>query len=184
MNAVLSRGGKPAFALIRIGRNGISGQAEPDATKLRRGEFVWFDVGCTYRGYWADIARVASLGEPSAHLSKVYEAMRRGQEAGIERALPGADVADLFECVVGTIRASGVPGYRRHHVGHGVGLEVYDEPMLSPGRDDALEAGMVVNVETPYYEFGFGAVNVEDPILVSADGPRRLSDYPDALRVV
>lgn len=182
--AVLGAGAKPAFTLIRIGRNGIAGQAEPDSTELRRGDSVWFDVGCTYRGYWADLARVVVLGEPSDRLSRVYEAARQGQEAGIGCARAGTGVADLFQHVVETVTAAGIPDYRRHHVGHGIGLEVYDAPMLSPSSEDVLEAGMVVNIEVPYYEFGFGAVNVEDPVLVTADGARRLTTLSSALHVL
>ena len=181
---VVSHGARPAFTLIRIGRNGIAGQALPDSTELQRGDAVWFDVGCTYRGYWADIARVVSLGPPSEKLSRVYEAMRAGEEKGIKDATPGTGVADLFQTVVDTVRTSGVPDYERHHVGHAIGLEVYDEPMISPGRDDVLETGMVVNIEAPYYEFGFGAVNVEDPVLIEPGGARRLGALSDALHVV
>lgn len=181
---VVSRGARPAFALIRIGRNGIAGQALPDSTELRRGDAVWFDVGCTYRGYWSDIARVVSFGPPSEKLSRIYEAMRSGEAEGIRSAVPGTAVADLFQEVVDTVRMSGVPEYERHHVGHAIGLEVYDEPMISLGRHGVLETGMVVNIEAPYYEFGFGAVNVEDPVLIEPGGARRLGALPDALHVV
>lgn len=181
---IVSRGASPAFTLVRVGRNAVAQQALPGNTPLQRGEAVWIDVGCSYRGYWADIARVVSLGPVGEKLSRVYEAARVGQEAGIEAARPGIPVADLFRTVLDTVRSSGIGHFQRHHVGHAVGLEAYDDPVLTADSLDSLEAGMVINIETPYYEFGFGGVNVEDPILISPDGARRLGTLPNALIAV
>lgn len=181
---IVSRGALPGFTLVRIGRNAVAQQALPDSTPLRRGEAVWIDVGCSYRGYWADIARVVNLGPPSSKLKRVYEAARRGEEAGIESARSGMPVADLFSTVIDTVRNSGIEHFQRHHVGHAIGLEAYDDPVLSADSTDVLEVGMVINIETPYYEFGFGAVNIEDPILILPDGARRLGTLSDALIMV
>ncbi len=178
---IVSQGASPGFTLVRIGRNSVAQQALPDSTPLRHGEAVWIDVGCSYRGYWADIARVLTLGPPSRKLSRVYEAARRGEEAGIASARSGMRITDLYSHVVATVRDSGIEHFQRHHVGHAVGLEAYDDPVLSANSSDVLEPGMVINIETPYYEFGFGAVNVEDPILIERDGARRLGTLSDAL---
>jgi Xaa-Pro aminopeptidase len=69
-------------------------------------------------------------------------------------------------------------------VGHGIGIEVYDPPLLAPTSDDVLEEGMVVNVETPYYELGFGGVQVEDTVVVTADGYRLLTQCDRGLFVL
>lgn len=178
---IVSHGASPGFTLVRIGRNAVAQQALPGPTQLRRGEAIWIDVGCSYRGYWADIARVVTLGPPGDKLSRIYGAARAGEEAGIECARPGLPVADLFHTVTETVRSSGIPHFQRHHVGHAIGLEAYDDPVLTADSTDALEAGMVINIETPYYEFGFGAVNVEDPILIQADSAPRLGTLSNAL---
>lgn len=178
---IVSHGASPGFTLVRIGRNAVAQQALPGPTQLQRGEAIWIDVGCSYRGYWADIARVVTLGPPADKLSRIYEAARAGEEAGIECARPGLPVADLFQTISETVRNSGIPHFQRHHVGHAIGLEAYDDPVLTADSTDALEAGMVINIETPYYEFGFGAVNVEDPILIQADSAPRLGTLSDAL---
>jgi Xaa-Pro dipeptidase len=181
---IVGRGASPGFTLVRIGRNAVAQQALPDSTQLRRGEAVWIDVGCNYRGYWADIARVVTLGPPGDKLKRVYEAARRGEDAGIESARSEMPVADLFRTVADTVRNSGIEHFQRHHVGHAIGLEPYDDPVLSADSTAVLEAGMVINIETPYYEFGFGAVNVEDPILIRPDGARRLGTLPNGLITV
>lgn len=172
--SVVSQGGWPRFRLIRFGRNAVAGQVEPDRTPLRKGDVVWFDVGCVYQGYWSDIARNVSLGEPSARARQIYQAMLAGEQAAIEAARPGMTGGQLFDLTVEAVRRAGAPHYRRHHVGHGIGAEVYEAPLLAPGVEVPLEAGMVINIETPYYEFGLGALHVEDPFVVGPGGDNRL----------
>jgi Xaa-Pro aminopeptidase len=84
-------------------------------------------------------------------------------------------VGDLFAAAVDTIRRAGLPEYRRHHVGHGIGLEMYEAPLLVENSDARLEAGMVINVETPYYESGYGGFQVEDTVLVTENGGELLT---------
>jgi Xaa-Pro aminopeptidase len=81
-------------------------------------------------------------------------------------------------------RAAGIPHYQRHHVGHGIGLEPYDPPTIAPGSDTALEPGMVFCVETPYYEHGWGGVQVEDAVEVTAAGARLLTRSSRELQLV
>ena len=86
-------------------------------------------------------------------------------------------IGSLPESVSGCyehLRDNGEPRYRRHHVGHSIGAEVYEQPILAEGNDVVIEAGMVINIETPYYEFGVGAVHVENPFVVSESGPNVL----------
>lgn len=182
--SIVSQGGRPKFALVRIGRNGISGQVEPDDTPLEPGETIWFDVGCTYKGYWSDIARIFSLGEPSERMRDFYQAMLHGENAGIDAAKPGMSAAELFDLTVQAVREAGVPHYQRHHVGHGIGAAVYDAPLLAPGVEIPLEEDMVINIETPYYEFCFGAVHVEDPFVVKPEGNVLLTELSRDLHVI
>jgi Xaa-Pro aminopeptidase len=101
--------------------------------------------------------------------------LRIGQEAALKTVRPGVRVGDLFVAAVDTIRRSGLPDYRRHHVGHGIGLEMYETPLLVEGSDARLEAGMVINIETPYYESGYGGFQVEDTVLVTEAGGELLT---------
>ncbi|MEV0092412.1 Xaa-Pro peptidase family protein [Streptomyces sp. NPDC050738] len=182
--AVARAGGRPRFTLIKFGREGVLGQTRPSEEPLRRGDSIWFDVGCTYQGYWSDIARTFSLGEPSARLASVYAAMLAGEEAAIEAAKAGMSGGELFDLTVESVRAAGVPHYRRQHVGHGIGAEIYEPVLITPGNPDLLEEGVVVNVETPYYEFGLGGVHVEDPFVVGPDGNRLLTSLDRGLVVL
>jgi len=182
--AVVAGGGRPEFTLIKIGAGAVAGQTAPTLTKLERGDAIWFDVGCTLAGYWSDIARVYSLGEPAPRLAELYAGALAGADAAVATARPGMTGGELFNLVVETVRENGIPHYRRHHVGHGIGTEVYDRVLLTPDNTDGLETGTVVNVETPYYEFGLGAVHVEDPFVVCPGGNRLLTELDRGLQVI
>lgn len=168
--SVVGQGARPQFTMIRFGSNAVAGQREPGRTQLKKGEPIWFDVGAVYQGYWADIARIFCVGEPSQRVRNIYNALLAGEETGMAQARVGMTGAELFEITMEAARKAGHPEYRRHHVGHNIGLEVYESPILSPSNNDLIEAGSVVNIETPYYEFGLGALHVEDPFLVKEDG--------------
>ena len=75
--------------MIKFGRNGIGGQVLSNRTGLRKGDTIWFDVGSSYRGYWSDLARTFSFGEPSVRVQTLYRAMVAGEQAGIDKTRPG-----------------------------------------------------------------------------------------------
>lgn len=167
---IVAAGARPAFTLIKFGRSAVGGQRRARDVPLRMGEAIWMDVGCVHRGYWSDMARVHSTGEPADKLVRYHAAMKEGADRALAEARPGMTGKELFDLVVAAVRESGVPHYRRQHVGHGIGVELYDRVLITPTCDDSLEEGTVVNVETPYHELGFGAVQVEDPFVVGRSG--------------
>ena len=182
--SVISQGGIPTFALLRFGRNTPLGQIPSDDTQLAPGEEIWFDVGSLVDGYWSDLARIYVLAEPSEKLRRYYQAALAGEDLAFEIARPGLSVHEFFDRVMARVREAGIPHYRRHHLGHGIGVEVYDPPLLAPGDEHVIEAGMVLNVEMPYYELGWGAVHVEDPFLVGEAGNEWLTTLSRQLGVI
>jgi Xaa-Pro aminopeptidase len=183
-HSIISQGGLPTFNLIRFGRNAVLGQLPPDDTRLRPGDAIWFDVGALLDGYWSDLARIYVLGEPSDQLRRYYDAALVGEDHGIAYVRPGVTAERVFETTVDAVREAGIPHYRRQHVGHGIGVEVYDPPLLAPGRPDVIEVGMVINFETPYFELGWGSVHVEDPFVVREDGNELLTTLSRELGVI
>lgn len=167
---LVEQGSEPVIAFIRFGANGAVSQVPASDTPLKRGDLIWFDVCAAYRGYQSDLARTFALGDPGERARNYYGALLAAEQAAIEAARPGVRAEEVFDACVAAARASGIPHYRRHHVGHGIGLEVYEAPLLAPGQELELFDGMVLNVEAPYYEVGFGALHVEDPIRVGKDG--------------
>ncbi len=172
---LVEQGSDPVIAFIRFGVNGAVSQVPASDTPLRSGDLIWFDVCGAYRGYQSDLARTFALGDPGARARDYYHALLAAEQAAIEAARPGASAAEVFDACVAVARANGIPHYQRHHVGHGIGLEVYEAPLLAPGQELELFDGMVLNVEAPYYELGFGALHVEDPIRVGKEGNELLT---------
>jgi Xaa-Pro aminopeptidase len=166
----ISEGGLPVLACIGVGSRSAMTNVQPSERKLARGEVIRFDVGGRYRHYRADIARNAVLGEPGKKLAQYHRAIRVGLHRAIEMIRPGVRAADVFEACVETVRREGIPHYQRSHVGHGIGLDGYDAPNIAPSNSEVFEEGMVICVETPYYEMGFAGLQVEDTLVITKDG--------------
>lgn len=169
---VSQHGGRTGFCLVRFGLDMALGQvpASPDR-RLSGRDFAFFDVGIKYRGYRSDIGRLLFLGEPSDEMATLFEASKTGQQVAIDMMRPGVVAKDVFEAAVQAVRDAGIPSYKRQHVGHGIGVEYYDLPVLAPSSDTVLEANMVFEVETPYYRLGVGGAFIEDTVIVRENGP-------------
>ncbi len=181
---VVRRGASPYFSVITIGERTALADVYPTARALQPGDLVRFDLGCVYESYRSDISRTAVLGAPTEKQARYYAAALAGERAAIEAMKPGIPASRLFDVAVRATRAAGIPHYQRHHVGHGIGIEPYDPPTIAPGSDTVLEPGMVFCVETPYYEHGWGGVQVEDAVEVTAAGPRLLTRSSGELQIV
>ena len=148
---------------------------------LKRGDLFRFDVGCIYHNYFADTGGVCVLGdEPTREQKKIYRALQAGGEAALSCLRPGAGVSEVFNTGMEAVKKNGLPHYRRTHLGHGIGLEFYDLPLIKPAQDSsaflsgdsdvALEEKMVVNIETPYYEIGYGGFQIERTLMITETG--------------
>ncbi len=182
--AVLAAGVRPLFTVLAFGPHTAYPNAVPGDRRLRPGDLIRFDVGAATDGYCADIARTAVYGEPPARVRAAYRAILAGQDAALAACRSGTAAAAVFAAAVEATQRAGLPHYRRHHVGHGIGLEVYEPPLLAEGVATPLEAGMVFEVETPYYEVGLGGLQVEDTMVVTPTGARILCPTDRELRVV
>lgn len=174
----------PVLGCIGFGERSALMNVQPSERRLRHGDIIRFDVGGHYRNYRADIARIASLGSPSMEIQAKYDALNKGVQRGIELIRPGVAARNVFQAVVETVRREGIAQYQRSHVGHGIGLDGYDAPLLSGTSNDVMEEGMVVCIETPYYELGRIGLQVEDMLVVRADGAEMLSNNGDSMMVL
>jgi Xaa-Pro dipeptidase len=175
---VVKQGGIPSLNVIGVNEHSAFANAQITDRKVKKGGIVRFDVGCTYQHYHSDTARIAILGEPTTKQTEYYDAIRKGTEAGINMMKPGIVASDIFKVVMEAAQENGIPHYQRHHVGHGIGIEVYDPPLVTPTANVALEENMVFCIETPYYEFGFGGLQVEETVRVTKSGAEIFSERP------
>ncbi|MES0101058.1 Xaa-Pro peptidase family protein [Mesorhizobium sp. M0019] len=177
----VEEGALPVLGCIGFGERSALMNVQPSDRRLRAGEIIRFDVGGRFRHYRADIARIATLGEPPPQAHRLQQALLRGVQHACDIIRPGMAAAQLFETVVRVVKREGIAHYERDHVGHGIGLDGYDAPTLSARSTDILEEGMVLCVETPYYEIGRWGLQVEDMVVVRQRGVERLTQTHDAI---
>jgi Xaa-Pro aminopeptidase len=182
--AVVRQGGIPTLACIGSGPRGAFPNVEPSQRRISKGDLVRFDVGCLFQAYHTDIARTAVLGPPNGKQKNYHDALVAGQGRILEALKPGARISDLFMMGMTETKEKGIPHYQRHHLGHGTGIEGYDLPIIGPDHVSELEQGMVLCVETPYYEPGFGGLQIEDIVEITAGGCQRLTRLERKLFIV
>jgi Xaa-Pro dipeptidase len=179
MQAMAKRGGRGVYLLC--GAGGLP------ARRARRGEPIMFDALGRYREYHGDFGRCAVIGEPSAQHVARHRALTRGWERAQELLRPGTRYSELVRSVIEAIRAAGFPEYRGAVV-HSLGLEHTDDPKpvgSQPGLkpDAVLEPGMVVNIDMPFTEIGWGSVHIEDTVVITAQGYEPLTSLDLRMRV-
>jgi Xaa-Pro aminopeptidase len=146
---------------------------------IREGEAVMFDFGAVHAsGYSSDFGRTIVAGEPPARYAEAYAAMLAGQEAGRAAAVPGARCSEVNAACRAPIEAAGFGPYFRHRMGHGIGLNVHEEPYISEEDSTPLEPGMVFTDEPSILWDGHFAVRCEDIVVCAEGGGRVLNEYP------
>ena len=176
-------GGIPIHVSVNGGTRGALVCTETSGYALQPGDGIRFDLNLTYQHYFSDTARTACVGQPSAKLKRYHAATAEGFARAEAAIRPGVKASELFRLCQETVRAAGMPNFTRNHIGHALGVECYDLPLIGPLDDTPLEEGMVLNLETPFYEVGFGAVHLEDTYVVTATGSRRFPRTPRDLFV-
>ena len=181
---VLRLGGEPTFGVFTFDLRGafVDTVCRGD-NLLKRGSVIRADVGCSVKGYQADMARTAIMGE-NEHAKQTYEAMREGQLEAISRIRPGVPFRHIYGVAMEVVHKAGVPNYHRTHCGHCLGLKISEPPHIRPDSQDYLEERMVLCVETPYYEIGWGGVQVEDTLAVTHEGYELLTKSDSKLIVL
>lgn len=181
---MIEGGGEPRFLSVHVGPRIAQSDAYPGDAAWQPGDLLRMDVGCTVEGYWSDMARTAVLGSPDPVQKQRFDALLAGQQAELDAIRPGITPGSLFDLAIQTTCQSGLPGYRRHHCGHSIGLEIYEPPQVAPGVDTPIAEGMVFCLETPFYEIGWGGILTEDTVVVTATGQDAFTRSSRELRVV
>jgi len=171
--------------IVASGPNSSRPHHRPSTRRFRKGEPVTIDMGGIVGGYCSDLTRTPVLGKPSETFEKIYNVTLEAQQAAIAVLKPGMNGRDVDMVARQIINDAGFGEYFGHGLGHGVGLEIHEDPRLSPRAGDyLLEPGNIVTVEPGIYIPGECGVRIEDYVLITEDGCEVLSKSPRRLRVI
>lgn len=151
--------------------------------KLKKGDTALFDFGAKYDRYCADLTRTIFLGEPDPKMRRIYEIVQQAQQAGIDAIRPGVKAADVDMAARELIDSTEFKGRFIHSFGHGIGMDVHQEIHVSPKSEHVLKEGNIISAEPGIYVPGLGGVRIEDTILVTKDGCRRLTSFDHSFTV-
>lgn len=157
-------------------RSGVAHNGTSDKI-IEDGDFVWVDFMASYEGYYSDITRTFVVGQPSHRLQQIYQIVLEAQQAAREEAKPGMTGREIDKIARDIIESRGYGAEFTHRTGHGLGLEVHEEPYIVASNDVPLEKGMTFTIEPGIYLPDEGGVRIEDDVLLVEGGAVSLTNY-------
>lgn len=164
------------FAIVQFGVNTADPHGLPTDKKLQPGEVVLIDAGTTVEGYNGDITNTTVFGKPSADFLKVYAIVEEAQERAVDKARDGTPAEQVDQAARAYITEEGYGQYFTHRTGHGVGLDVHEDPYIVGGNVTPLALGQTHSVEPGIYIPGQFGVRIEDIVEVGQDRAIRLAN--------
>jgi len=182
IEAFLRTHGADAIAfppIVVFGERTALPHGQPSERHLRKGDLVTLDLGAVVNGYCSDLTRTFVIGKPTSDQQRFHRAVWEAQQRGIETLQPKRRGKTVDQIVREVLKAHGLDKLFTHGTGHGVGLEVHELPSLGRHSKDVLQPNMVVTVEPGVYDARLGGVRLEDLVLVTRQGPERLTHSPN-----
>ncbi|MEV0697292.1 Xaa-Pro peptidase family protein [Saccharopolyspora sp. NPDC050389] len=175
-----------AFVIVGSGPNGASPHHDVSDRVIERGDVVVIDIGGPIaEGYNSDCTRTYAVGEPAqSDVRETYAVLEAAQRAAVEAVRPGATAESIDAAAREPIAAAGFGEYFVHRTGHGIGLDVHEEPYIVGGNAVPLEPGIAFSVEPGIYLPGRWGARIEDIVIVTEDGVESVNNQPHELVVL
>jgi Xaa-Pro aminopeptidase len=173
--------------IVAAGPNGALPHAHPGERRLIEGDLVVLDFGGVYASYCVDLTRTVSIGPATARAREVYSAVLEAHDRAIDSVRPGASRLDIDAAARDVLGRHGLGEAFGHGTGHGLGIEVHEDPRITrrrpdvDARDEAVLPGMVFTIEPGAYLPDWGGVRIEDDVLVTEHGVEVLTDVTTEL---
>lgn len=167
--------------IVASGPNAARPHHRPGPRRISDGDLVIIDVGALVDGYRSDMTRTFGIGELSPTQRRIYDTVISAQQAGVEAVGVGVDAKSVDDACRTMISDAGWAEAFAHGTGHGVGLDIHELPRIHAHTTDTLAAGHVVTVEPGVYLVEHGGVRIEDTVIVTAEGARRVTMTPKTL---
>lgn len=174
-------------SIIAFGPNSSMPHYRPQAIALKKGDTVLIDIGVKRLGYHSDMTRVVFFGEPSEKMKEIYQVVLTAQELALAACAPGVTTGELDKIARESIKAAGYGELFTHGLGHGIGLDIHEKPVLKskiPEGDTVLQPGMVVTIEPGVYLPDVGGVRIEDSVIITETGKEVITTPSKKLRIV
>lgn len=172
---------KLAGGLVYAGPNAARPHGLPSRRRLQEGDTFILSLGAAAGSRFVESERTFVLGEPTAQQRHLFDVALRAQEVGTQAMVVGRRCADVNRTCLDVIRDAGLGEHIRHRQGHGIGIQQHEAPWVEDGDPTVLEAGMVLSSEPGIYVPGHAGYRISDTVLVTDDGPERLTRYPRTL---
>ncbi|WP_087037996.1 Xaa-Pro dipeptidase PepQ [Thermococcus litoralis] len=167
---------KPAFdTIIASGYRSALPHGVASDKRIEKGDLVVIDLGALYRHYNSDITRTIVVGTPNEKQREIYEIVLEAQKKAVEAAKPGMTAKELDSVARKVIEEYGYGDKFIHSLGHGIGLQVHEWPRVSQQDETVLKEGMVITIEPGIYIPKFGGVRIEDTVVITKNGAKRLT---------
>jgi Xaa-Pro aminopeptidase len=170
--------------IVAAGANGALPHASPGERTIEPGQTVVVDAAANVDGYNSDCTRTFATGTLPDELARSYDACLAGQLAGLEATRSGRPGRDVDAVAREVIAEAGYGELFAHGLGHGVGMEIHEQPTMRPESEDVLATDGVVTVEPGIYHPGLGGIRIEDLVIIGENGPEVLTSFPKALVTV
>ena len=152
--------------IVASGPRGALPHARPTAKKLRKNELVVLDLGVILGHYCSDMTRTVHIGHATKRVREWYRSVQVAQEAAVSAVQAGVTCGEVDAAARDVLKKNGLEQYFVHSTGHGLGLEVHEEPRVARGQTVRLEAGNVITIEPGVYVEGVGGLRIEDDVVV------------------
>ncbi|TCC17910.1 M24 family metallopeptidase [Kribbella sindirgiensis] len=174
------------FVIVGSGPNGASPHHALSDRVIETGDVVVVDIGGPVaEGYNSDSTRTYAVGNPrDADIAATYAVLQEAQQAAVDAVRPGATAESIDAAARDVITAAGFGDYFIHRTGHGIGLDVHEEPYIVAGNDLRLEEGMAFSIEPGIYQAGRWGARIEDIVVVTSDGVESMNNQPHDLVVL
>ena len=172
------------FTVVGSGQNGANPHHEAGERTIETGDMVVLDFGGLKDGYGSDTTRTVHVGEPTSEERAVFEIVKQAQQAAFEAVAIGVPCQEIDRAARRVITDAGYGDRFIHRVGHGIGLTTHEPPYMVEGEEHPIEAGMCFSIEPGIYLPGRFGVRIEDIVVATADGGRRLNNTSRELHIV
>ncbi|MEH7391418.1 M24 family metallopeptidase [Bacillus sp. JJ1474] len=173
----------PSFSTIVLsGEKASLPHGSPDQKTINQGDFLLIDMGVIVDGYCSDITRTFVIGEETAKQREIYDIVRKSTEAGVNACKAGIRIGEIDIAARNVIKEAGYGEYFNNRVGHGLGIDVHEEPSVHENNDLIVESGLLFTIEPGIYIPGYGGVRIEENVYIDEAGNGKLlTSFPTEL---